>query len=114
MSLRMLSFNQIVEPERRRWIPCRCVLSKDDQEACDRMFACAKEPLHAEVQLGRPWRLEVMLMAVLSAHQRLRSSSKPLQCWEGMVASLETELPLELVDTELPIIAFPLQHTERD
>ena len=46
--------------------------------------------------------------------QRLRSSSKPLQCWEGMVASLETELPLELVDTELPIIAFPLQHTERD
>jgi hypothetical protein len=70
MSLRMLSFNQIVEPERRRWIPCRCVLSKDDQEACDRMFACAKEPLHAEVQLGRPWRLEVMLMAVLSAHAK--------------------------------------------
>jgi hypothetical protein len=25
---------------------------------------------------------------------------KPLQSWEGMVASLETELPLELVDTE--------------
>ena len=34
-----------------------------------------------------------------SIDQRLRSSSKPLQCWEGMVASLETELPLELVDT---------------
>jgi uncharacterized protein YjbI with pentapeptide repeats len=46
--------------------------------------------------------------------QRLRSSSKPLQSWEGMVASLETELPLEVVDTQLPIIAFPLQHTESD
>ena len=66
----MLSFSQIVEQERRRWIPFRRALSKEDQEAFDRMFADAMQPLQAEVQLGRPWRFEVVLMAVLSAHAK--------------------------------------------
>jgi hypothetical protein len=66
----MLSFSQIVEQERRRWMPFRRALSKEDQEAFDRMFACATQQLHAEVQLVRPWRLEVVLMVVLSAHAK--------------------------------------------
>ena len=70
MNPRMLPFSQVIEQERRRWIPFRCALSKEDQEACDRMFADATQQLQAEVQLGRPWRFDVVLMAVLSAHAK--------------------------------------------
>jgi hypothetical protein len=35
-------FSQRIEPERRRWIPFRRALSTENQEAFDRMFACAK------------------------------------------------------------------------
>ena len=55
MSLRMMSFSQVIEQERRRWMPFRQALSKVDQEAFDRVFACAKQQLQAEVQLGRLW-----------------------------------------------------------
>src|SRR5919198_1650133 len=46
--------------------------------------------------------------------QRLRSSPQPLQSWECMGASLETELPLEFVEAELAIMPLPLQHTTGD
>jgi hypothetical protein len=70
MSLRVMSFGQLIEQERRRWMPCRRALPKQDQEAFDRMFACATQKLQAEVQLGRAWRVEVVLMAVLLAHEK--------------------------------------------
>jgi hypothetical protein len=70
MSPRMLSFSQVIEQERRRWMSFRRALSKEDQAACDRMFACATQPLQAEVQLGRPWRFEAVIMAVLLAHEK--------------------------------------------
>jgi hypothetical protein len=54
----MQPFSQVIEQERRRWVPFRRALSKDDQEAFDRMFACAMQQLRAEVPLGRPWRFE--------------------------------------------------------
>ena len=44
---------------------------------------------------------------VFSAHQ-------PLQGWEWQGATLETEPPLEFVDTEAALLSFPLQHTEGD
>ena len=58
MSPRMLPFSQVIEQERRRWMPFRRALSKEDQEAFDRMFACATQPLQVEMELGRPWRFE--------------------------------------------------------
>lgn len=65
-----MPFSQLIEQERRRWVPFRRALSKEDQEAFDRMFACAKQHVQAEVLLGRPWGFEVVLMAVLQAHER--------------------------------------------
>jgi hypothetical protein len=77
------------EQEMRCWMPFRRALSKEDQEACDRMFACATQPLQTEVLLGRPWRFEVVLMAVLSAHaQRLEQLRMRLEA-----ISAETHLP---------------------
>jgi hypothetical protein len=51
----MMTFSQVIEQERRRRMPFRRALSKEDQEAFDRMFECARQQLQAEVQLGRPW-----------------------------------------------------------
>jgi hypothetical protein len=50
-------------------MPFRRVLSKEDQEAFGRMFACATRQLQSEVQLGRPW-FDVVLQAVLLAHEK--------------------------------------------
>jgi hypothetical protein len=70
MNPRMLSFSQVIEQERHRWMPFRRALSKEDQAACDRMLTCATKLLQAEVQLGRPWRFEAVIMAVLLAHEQ--------------------------------------------
>ena len=70
MNPRMLSFSQMIEQERRRRVPFRRTLSKEDQKAFDRMLACATHQLQAEVQLGRPWTFEAQLMAVLFAHEK--------------------------------------------
>ena len=89
MRPRMLPFSHVIEQERRRWMPFRRALSKEDQEAFDRIFACAMQQLQSEVSLGRPWRFEVVLMAVLSAQQkRLERIYRRL---EGM--RREKELP---------------------
>jgi len=34
------------------------------------MFACVTQQLQAEVRLGRPWRFEAVLMAVLLEHEK--------------------------------------------
>jgi hypothetical protein len=68
MNPRMLLFGQVIEQERRRWMPFRQALSMKYQDAFDRMFEDATQPLQAEVLRGRPWRFEVVSMAVLSAH----------------------------------------------
>jgi hypothetical protein len=70
MSPRIMPFSQVIEQERRRWMPFRRALAKEDQEAFDRMFACATPQLQAEVRLGRPWRFEAVLMAVLLEHEK--------------------------------------------
>jgi hypothetical protein len=66
----MMPFSQMIEQERRRGMPLRRALSKEDQGAFDRMFACAKQQVQAEVLLGRLWEFEVILMAVLLAHEK--------------------------------------------
>lgn len=60
MSPRAMPFSQVIARERRRWMPFRQGLAKEDQEAFDRMFAYAKQQLQAEIQLGRPWRFEAV------------------------------------------------------
>lgn len=69
MSPRMLPFSRLIEQERRRWVPFRRALSKEDQAAFDRMFACAMQQLPTEVQLRRPWKFEAVLMAVVLEHE---------------------------------------------
>ena len=41
-----------------------------DQDVFDRMFAGVTRQVQAEIQLGRPWRFEAVLMSVVSAHEQ--------------------------------------------
>jgi hypothetical protein len=66
----MMTFSQVIERERHRWVPFQRALSKEDQEAFVRMVACAKQQLEAEVMLARPWRFEAVLIAVVLAHEK--------------------------------------------
>jgi hypothetical protein len=70
MSPRMRSCRQVIEQERRRWMPFRRALSNEDQAVFDRLFADATQQLQAVVPLGRPLRFEGVIMAVLLAHEQ--------------------------------------------
>jgi hypothetical protein len=63
--------------------PFRQALSQENQEAFDRMCACAKRQVQTEVQFGRPWRFEAVLMAIVLEQQqqveRLKSLLDELQ-----------------------------------
>jgi hypothetical protein len=49
-----------------------------------------------------------------TTYQTLRSCSQPLQRWKSYGAALDTEEPLEFVDTQVAIMPFPLQDTKCD
>jgi hypothetical protein len=78
MSPRMLLFSQVIEQEKRRWMPFRHALSKEDQAAFDRVFACVTQQRQSEVLLGRPWRFEAVIMAVLLSRETARAHPKAL------------------------------------
>jgi hypothetical protein len=83
-----MTFSQAVEQERRRWMPFRRALSKEDQEAFDRMCACAMQHVQAEVLLGRPWGFEAVLMAVLLEHEmRMREMLRTLEALKASPTS---------------------------
>jgi len=66
----MLPLSQVIEQERRRGMPFRRALPKEDQAVFDRMFACATQQLQTEVLLGRLVGFEAVIMAVLLAHEK--------------------------------------------
>jgi hypothetical protein len=94
MSRRILSFSQVIEQERRRWMPFKRALSNEDQEAFDRMFGEAAQQLQADIQLGRPWRFETLIMAVLLAHaQRLEQIRMHVAAFHVEQPPVEGNLP---------------------
>lgn len=70
MSPSMMTFRQMIEQERRRWMQFRRALSKEDQEAFDRMFECAKRQAQSAVYFPRSGSLEAVMLTVLLEHQR--------------------------------------------
>jgi hypothetical protein len=60
-------------------VPFRHALWKEDQEVFDRMFACAKQQVQAEVQLGWPRGFETVRMAVLVEHEKREEEDE--QSW---------------------------------
>jgi hypothetical protein len=63
-------FSQLIEYERRRWVPFKKALPKADQVLFDRLFDCAKMHIQAGVMVARPWAFETIAMAVFLEQQK--------------------------------------------
>jgi hypothetical protein len=76
MSPRMRPFSQMIEQERRRWMPFRRALSKEDQGAFDRMLLWFNENGHLDKgdKLGKggvpQWQRNDATMAMHSSERR--------------------------------------------
>jgi hypothetical protein len=65
------SFSQLIEGERRRWVPFKRSLPKADQAMFDRLFDCATRHIQSGVMVSRPWPFETIVLAVLLEQQKL-------------------------------------------
>jgi hypothetical protein len=70
-------------------------------------------PAHVEVEICRAEELDqrrglTSELDEMWSYQRLRSASQPLQRWQGESAAVATELTLEFVDGQVPLVPFPL------
>jgi hypothetical protein len=73
-------FSQLIEAERRRWMPFKRALPKADQVMFDRLFDGAKLHIQAGVMVSRPWPFETILMAiVLEQHKQLERAERLLE-----------------------------------
>jgi hypothetical protein len=71
-------FSQLVEAERRRWMPFKKALLKADQPIFDRLFDCAKLHIQAGVMVSRPWPFETIVMAILLEQQKQLEQARRL------------------------------------
>jgi hypothetical protein len=74
MSSRMIALSEVIEQERRRGMPVRRVWTNEDQEAIDRLCACATQHVQVKIQLRPTWgvrRCSWVLMAVLLEHANM-------------------------------------------
>ena len=77
MGKTLLPFSQLVEYERRRWMPFKKALPKGDQAIFDRLFDCAKLHMQAGVMVSRPWPFETIVMAIVRINSLPFSRAKP-------------------------------------
>ena len=64
-------FSHVLESERERWKPFRRALSKEDQEAFDRLFDRGKFHTHAGVYMARSWPMETVLLSICLEHGKM-------------------------------------------
>jgi hypothetical protein len=77
-------FSQLIESERRRWVPFKWALPKADQAVFDRLFDCAKLHIQAGVVVSRPWPFETIIMAVLlEQHKQLERAQRLLEALQS-------------------------------
>jgi hypothetical protein len=73
-------FSQLIEGQRRSWLPLKKALSKADHPIFDRLFDCAKLHTQAGVIMSRPWPFETVVMAILlEQHKQLERTERPLE-----------------------------------
>ncbi len=71
-----LALSQVMEAERERIRSFRRALSKEDQEAFDRLFNRAKFHIHAGVYQARAWPMETILISILLEQGKLIEKMK--------------------------------------
>ena len=71
MGLTVMPYSDDLESERERWKPFRRALSKEDQEAFDRLFDRAKMHTSAGVYMSNPWPMETILLSICLEHGKM-------------------------------------------
>jgi hypothetical protein len=71
MSRTVMPFSHVLETERERWKEFRKVLSKENQEAFDRLFDRAKFHTAAGVYMSHPYPLETILLSICLEHEKM-------------------------------------------
>jgi hypothetical protein len=64
-------YNHVMESERERLKPFRRSLSKEDQEAFDRLFDRAKLHTSAGVYMAHSWPMETILLSICLEHAKM-------------------------------------------
>ena len=71
MGRTVMPFSFVLEEERQRWKEFRKALSKENQEAFDRLFDRAKFHTHASVYMAHAWPLETILLSFCLEHEKM-------------------------------------------
>jgi len=71
MGRTVMPFSFVLESERERWKEFRRVLTKEDQEAFDRLFDRAKLHTSAGVYMARSWPMEPILLSICLEHGKM-------------------------------------------
>ena len=71
MGRTVMPFSFVLEEERRRWKEFRRTLTKEDQEAFDRLFDRAKFHTHASVYMAHSWPMETILLSICLEHGKM-------------------------------------------
>jgi hypothetical protein len=66
-----MPFSFVLEAEHGRWKEFRKGLSKDDQQAFDRLFDRAKMHTSAGVYMSHIWPLETILLSICLEHEKM-------------------------------------------
>ena len=71
MGRTVMPYSHVLESERKRLKPFRRALSKNDQEAFDRLFDRAKMHTSAGVYMTHPWPMENILLSIRLEHGKM-------------------------------------------
>jgi hypothetical protein len=71
MGRTVMPYSHVMESERERLKPFRRALSKEDQEAFDRLFDRAKLHTSAGVYMSNPWPMETILLSICLEHGKI-------------------------------------------
>jgi hypothetical protein len=71
MGRTVLPYSHVLESERERWKPFRRALSKEDQQAFDRLFDRAKMHTNAGVSMAHSWPMETILLSICLEHGKM-------------------------------------------
>ncbi len=67
----VMPYSHVMESEKEWWRPFRWALSKEDQEAFDRLFDRAKMHTSAGVYMSHPWLMKTILLFICLEHGKM-------------------------------------------
>ncbi len=71
MGRTVMPYSHVMEAERERFRGFRRALSKEDQEAFDRLFDRVKMHTSAGVYMSHPWPMETILLSIFLEHGKI-------------------------------------------